>query len=348
MQRASRKKEHIQFAVQTGQSGNHGFDDVKFVPNSIPESKYSSTCLNTMIGGLHLSSPIIINAMTGGTDETAKINEKLAVIAKECGLAMAVGSQMAAIKEPSESDSYSIIRRVHPNGIFMANLGAEATVSQALQAVEMIEANMLQIHLNVMQEMIMPEGDRDFRGVCERIQAIVEAVPCPVLIKEVGFGISHESVARLLPLGISVVDVGGSGGTNFAKIENQRRTQRLEMFNDWGMTTVQSLLEMAPFLDQVDIVATGGIRNGLEITKALALGASAVGMAGFFLQLVLDHDIQESIEEIQRLHHQIRLAMTVLGAERIEELRKKPLVISGDSFHWANMRGFDCSLYSKR
>lgn len=348
MQRASRKKEHIQFAVQTGQSGRHGFDDVKFVHNCIPESKVSLVSLNTKIGGLQLSSPIIINAMTGGSDETASINKKLAILAKECKLAMAVGSQMAAIKDPTVRESYSVIRKIYPNGIFMANLGAEATVSQALQAVEMIEADMLQIHLNVVQELIMPEGDRDFSGVCERIQAIVEAVPCPVLVKEVGFGISRDSAAKLLPLGISVLDVGGSGGTNFAKIENQRRTERLDIFNDWGLTTVQSLLEMNPFLDRVDIVATGGIRDGLEVSKALALGASAVGMAGYFLNLVLKYSEQESILEIEQLHHQIRLAMTVLGAEKTEELRKKPLVISGDSYHWATMRGFNCAEYSQR
>lgn len=348
MQRTSRKKEHIQFAVQTGQSGHHGFEDVKFVHNCIPESAYQSTSLNTMIGGLHLSSPIIINAMTGGAHETLIVNEKLAKLAKECGLAMAVGSQMAAIKDPSVKDSYSIIRKIHPKGLFMANLGAEATVPQALQAVEMIEADILQIHLNVMQELIMPEGDRDFRGVCERIQAIVEAVPCPVLIKEVGFGMNVESVAKLLPLGVSVLDVGGFGGTNFAMIENQRRADRLDLFNDWGMTTVQSLLEVGPSRDNIDIVATGGIRNGLEIAKALALGASAVGMAGYFLRLVLERTEHESITEIEQIHHQIRLIMTVLGAECIRELWDKPLVIGGDSYHWATMRGLDCSSYSRR
>lgn len=349
MSRTSRKKEHIRFAAQTGQSGHHGFEDVKFVHNCIPESTYSSTTLNTTIGGLPLSSPIVINAMTGGADETTIINEKLAILAKECGLAMAVGSQMAAIKDPSVAHSYSVIRRIHPEGIFMANLGSEASVSQALEAVEMIEANMLQIHLNVMQELIMPEGDRDFQGVSERIQAIVEAVPCPVLIKEVGFGMSHESAAKLIPLGISVLDVGGSGGTNFAKIENERRPEdRLEMFNDWGMTTVQSLLEVGSYLNQVDIMATGGINNGLEIAKALSLGASAVGMAGFFLKLVLEHSEKESIIRVEQLHHQIRLVMTALGAQKVKQLQTQPLVITGDSYQWATMRGIDCTIFSNK
>ncbi len=348
MQRTSRKREHIQYAIETGQSGQHGFADVKFVPNCIPESSFTHISLATTIGGLSLSSPIIINAMTGGAHETLSINEKLAVLARERCLAMAVGSQMAAIKDPSVRDSYEIVRKTHPNGIFFANLGGEATPAQALQAIEMIEADALQIHLNVMQELIMPEGDRDFRRMLDRIQRIVEAVPCPVFIKEVGFGMSRESAARLLSTGIRGLDVGGAGGTNFAQIENERRQVPLDMFNDWGMTTVESLMEVSHFRHQVDIMATGGIRNGLEVAKALALGASTVGMAGFFLGQVLHQSEQQSLQAIDDLHNQICIVMSALGIHRIQDFITCPLVISGSSYHWASMRGLDCSSYSQR
>lgn len=348
MQRTSRKREHIQYALETGQSGKHGFADVKFVPNCIPESSYPHISLATSFGGLDLSSPIIINAMTGGAYETLKINEKLAILARERNLAMAVGSQMAAIKDPSVRNSYEIVRKTHPHGILFANLGGEATPAQALQAIEMIEADALQIHLNVMQELIMPEGDRDFRHMLDRIQRIVEAVPCPVIIKEVGFGISQESAAKLLPTGIKGLDVGGSGGTNFAAVENERRQIQRDMFNDWGMTTVQSLMEVSQFREHADIMATGGIRNGLEIAKALALGASSVGMAGFFLQLVLNQSEEEGLGAIDEVHDQIRIAMTALGIHRIQDFVTCPLVITGSSFHWASMRGLDCSRYSQR
>lgn len=348
MQRTSRKREHIQYALETGQSGNHGFTDVKFVPNCIPESSFSSVSLATTFGGLHLSSPIIINAMTGGASETLSINEKLAALARERNLAMAVGSQMAAIKDSTVRDSYEIVRKTHPKGIIFANLGGEATPAQALQAIEMIEADALQIHLNVMQELIMPEGDRDFRHLLDRLQRIVEAVPCPVFIKEVGFGISQGAAGRLLATGIKGLDVGGSGGTNFAKIENERRQDPRDMFNEWGMSTVQSLMEVSCFRDRVDIMATGGIRNGLEVAKALALGASSVGMAGYFLELVLNQSKEQSLHAIDDLHDQIRTAMTALGIHSTYDFITCPLVISGSSYHWASMRGLDCSSYSQR
>ncbi|MEW9669724.1 type 2 isopentenyl-diphosphate Delta-isomerase [Ammoniphilus sp. 3BR4] len=348
MQRTSRKNDHIKFAIQTGQSGRQGFEDVKFVHNCIPQSIVSDISLDTTFGGLSLSSPIVINAMTGGAKETYKINQKLARLARAGKLAMAVGSQMAAIKDPSVRDSYTIVREEYPDGIILANLGAEASPDQALEAVEMIAADGLQIHLNIMQELIMPEGDRDFRGVLERIEAIVKAVPCPVIVKEVGFGMSQESIQFLLETGISAIDVGGSGGTNFARIENARREIPLDMLDDWGMTTVQSLLEASLFLDRVDIMATGGVRNGLEVAKSLALGASAVGMAGYFLHLVTQMTEQESQFAVKHLHEQLLLVMAAVGAMDVSDLRTCPAVIAGDSYHWAIMRGIDCTLLSKR
>jgi isopentenyl-diphosphate delta-isomerase len=348
MQRTSRKNEHVQYAVQTGQNGQQGFAEVKFVHNCIPQSKYSDISLQTTFGGLQLSSPIIINAMTGGAEETLKINERLAWVAREAKLAMAVGSQMAAIKDPSVKHTYDVVRQVNPNGILFANLGSEATVDHAQQAVEMIQADALQIHLNVMQELIMPEGDRDFNGVLERIAAIVEALPCPVFIKEVGFGISQEAAKQLIQAGISGMDVGGRGGTNFAAIENQRRVVPLAMLEDWGMTTVQSLLEVYSLNQCVNIMATGGLQNGLDITKSLALGASAVGMAGFFLRLATMHSEQEMLAAVLELHEQIILIMTALGARSIAQIQNCPVVISGDSFHWATMRGIDCKALAQR
>ncbi|MBP1933475.1 type 2 isopentenyl-diphosphate Delta-isomerase [Ammoniphilus resinae] len=347
MERTSRKREHIQYAIETGISGKHGFEDVKFVHNCIPESSMADVSLSTSIGGLDLSSPILINAMTGGTGETYEINRRLALLAEGAGLAMAVGSQMAAIKEPSVQSSFSVVREVNPNGIIFANLGAEATTEQALRAVDMIQADGLQIHLNVMQELIMPEGDRDFRGVCKRIEDIVKIVHCPVFVKEVGFGMSKNAAQRLVDLGIQAIDIGGAGGTNFAEIENRRRMIPLEMLNDWGLTTVQSLLELSS-ITKVDKVATGGITNGLEIVKALALGATSVGMAGFFLRLVKDFDLEEGLSVVSRIHEQVRLIMTALGVSNIYTISDVPVVISGDSYHWAAMRGIDCTHFSQR
>jgi isopentenyl-diphosphate Delta-isomerase len=348
MKRTSRKKDHIQFALETGQSGQNGLEDVRFVPNCIPQSKFDEISLATVFGGLSLSSPIIINAMTGGAEETFEINRRLALLAKEKNLAMAVGSQMAAIKDPKVANSYSIVRKMHPNGVIIANLGSEATVEQANQAVEMIQADALQLHLNVVQELIMPEGDRDFRGVLERISNIVNGLRCPVIVKEVGFGLSIESANQLLKTGIRALDIGGAGGTNFAMIENKRRQLPLEMLNDWGMTTSESLLEMSLLSSPLDIMATGGIIDGLQVAKAIALGATAVGMAGFFLRLVTQFTEAEALDASDHLLNQLRVVMTALGAITTEDLRQCPLVISGDTYHWAIQRGIDCKIYSRR
>lgn len=174
MVRAKRKLDHIEYALSTGQSRTHGFHDIDFVHQSLPNSSYDTITCETKIGELSLSSPIFINAMTGGGGEqTLHINEQLAYVAKHHNLAMAVGSQMALLKDEREAASYKVVRKINPNGIFFANLGSEATVEQAERAVDMIEANALQIHLNVIQELTMPEGDRDFTGVLQRIEQIV-------------------------------------------------------------------------------------------------------------------------------------------------------------------------------
>ncbi|HJV46540.1 MAG TPA: type 2 isopentenyl-diphosphate Delta-isomerase [Bacillota bacterium] len=346
--RTTRKTDHIQFALETGQSGHNGFADVLFVPNCIPQTKFDQISLMTTFGGLKLSSPIVINAMTGGAVDTLEINRRLASLAREAKLTMAVGSQMAAIKDPSVSDFYTIVRKVNPEGIIFANLGSEATVDQAKQAVEMIEADGLQIHLNVMQELIMPEGDRDFRGSLERIFEIAQALTCPVIVKEVGFGMSWECAKELTTTGIRGLDLGGSGGTNFALIENKRRDIPLAMLNDWGMTTVQSLLEMSLLEAPFDCMATGGISDGGQIAKALALGARAVGMAGFFLRLVSQHTEEKAYPIVVDLENQLRLIMTSLGARNIHELQETPLVIEGKTYHWATQRGIDCRKWSQR
>ncbi|MGE5704391.1 MAG: type 2 isopentenyl-diphosphate Delta-isomerase, partial [Clostridia bacterium] len=283
MSRSSRKWEHIKHALATGQSGKQGFDDIMFIPNSLPNICYVNIDLQTNLAGFALSSPILINAMTGGSEQTAEINRKLAVIAREKGLAMAVGSQMAALREPRHAYSYQVVRETNPDGIIFANLGAECTLEQARQAVAMIDANALQIHLNVMQELLMPEGDRDFCGYLDNIERIASKLDVPVIVKEVGFGMSRTTIGELVGAGADAIDVGGAGGTNFAKIENRRSPHPLHMFDEWGLSTAQSLLEASEIeRGAAEVIASGGIRNGLDVVKSLALGATAVGMAGTF------------------------------------------------------------------
>lgn len=346
--RMSRKMEHVEHALRIGQPGNQGLTDVKFVHNCLPDASVDDIHLQTAIGDLTLRSPILINAMTGGAGETMTINRELAAAARQCGLAMAVGSQMSALKNPEVAATYKVVREEHPNGMLLANLGSEATVEQASRAVEMIGADALQIHLNVMQELIMPEGDRSFRGAMERIDAIAQTLNVPVIVKEVGFGIMRESAAKLISLPIAAVDVGGSGGTNFAAIENARRDLPLEWLNDWGNPTGTALLETLSVWPHGRVIASGGIRNGLECAKALALGASAVGIAGAALRVLREQGPEALVAYLQRTDSELRMVMTALGARTVPELWQAPLVIGGETAEWCLRRGIDIDAYARR
>lgn len=349
MNRARRKLEHIEHALSIEQERANGLDDIAFVHQSLPNIGTNDVQLHTTVGELSLSSPLFINAMTGGGGkETMAINEQLAEVAKACGLAMAVGSQMAAIKEESERQTFTVVRRVNENGIIFANIGSEATVDEAKRAVDMVKANALQIHLNVVQELVMPEGDRDFTGTLQRIERIVRAMDVPVIVKEVGFGISKETARNLVEIGVQYIDVGGFGGTNFARVENERRNDRLMYFNEWGISTAASIVEVTQTAPNVSVLASGGIRTAVDAVKALALGASAVGVARPFLKTLVEQGVAALIGEITAWHADFTRMMTALGAKTVSDLQRAPLVISGKTHHWLTERGLQTKLYSQR
>ena len=349
MSRSKRKWDHIQYALSTGQERLTGLDDIMFVHQSLPEIGLENISLNTKIGELPLSSPIFINAMTGGGGEkTLKINRDLARVAKESGMAMAVGSQMSALKNVEEVETFRVVRRENPHGIVIGNLGSEASVDDALRAVEMLEADALQVHLNAIQELAMPEGDRDFSGALRRIEAIVKEIDRPIIVKEVGFGMNREVVAQLYAVGVTVVDVGGFGGTNFAKIENERRKQLLRFFDGWGTSTATAIAEAKDSGCVVDIISSGGIQTSLDIAKSIALGAKAVGIAGYFLKILIKGGIESLIKEVILIHEELSIIMTALGAKTIEELQQVPLIIDGKTHHWLQERNIDTKQYSLR
>ncbi|HBI02443.1 MAG TPA: type 2 isopentenyl-diphosphate Delta-isomerase [Paenibacillaceae bacterium] len=348
MSRSSRKKEHIQLTLREECLGIQSLDDVQFVHNCLPEFAMDEISLNTSIGGLQLSSPIIVNAMTGGANEVTGINEHLAMIARETKLAMAVGSQMAAIKDPGVEETYRVVRKANPKGIIFANIGSEATPEMAQKAVDMIEANGLQIHLNAVQELVMPEGDRTFKGVLQRIEKIVQALHVPVIIKEVGFGISGQQARKLAEIGVSAIDVGGKGGTNFARIENGRRENPMLSFNDWGISTASSLLEVSSLKHKIGIVSSGGIRTAIDVARGIALGASAAGIAGSFLHYAVKDRWEEGVYYAHLLHQELAKIMGALGVATVEQLRKVPVIIKGETYHWATMRGIDCRIFAQR
>lgn len=349
MSRSKRKWDHINLALATGQERLAGFDDITFIHQCLPETSLGQVNLNTKIGELLLSSPIFINAMTGGGGErTLEINRALARTAKETGVAISVGSQMSALKDSEERKTYEVVRKEYPDGMIIGNLGSEASVDQAKAAIDMLEANALQIHLNVVQELAMPEGDRDFCFTLHRIEEIVRGIEVPIIVKEVGFGMNKETVAKLQSIGVSAVDVGGSGGTNFARIENERRARSLAFFDGWGIPTSVSVVEASEASNDLSVLASGGIQTSLDIAKSLALGADAVGVAGYFLKILIKEGIEALIADIQMINQELAIIMTALGAKDIPHLQQVPVIISGQTHHWLNERNINTKKYSQR
>jgi len=289
--------------------------------------------------------------MTGGSDKTGKINESLADIASATGIAMAVGSQHAALRNDSLVDTFRVVRKRNPKGIIFANIGADAPIDFALRAVDMLEANALQIHINAPQELVMPEGERNFKGWLHRIEQIIQTVHVPVIIKEVGFGMCAETLHLLNELGVRNVDLSGCGGTNFIWIENQRRKNReYSYLKEWGQSTIISLLEAQEFVQngQWTIFASGGIRNPLDIIKCLSLGAKAVGIAGPILRILNKEGAERVIEEMNDWSAQLKSIFTMLGARTVLDLQKCSIVIRNDVREWCELRGIDVTRFARR
>lgn len=337
----NRKDDHVKLAMELHEEAKiSDFDNIRFVHHSFPEMSVDEVDISTSFSRFTVEQPFFINAMTGGSENTKSINEKLAIVAKETKLPIASGSLSAAIKDSSLIDSFKIIRKINPEGLVFANLGSEHTVENAKKAVDILRADAMQIHCNVVQEIVMPEGDRDFSGRLKNIEKIVKSLDVPVIVKEVGFGMSRETIRKLKDVGVQTIDISGSGGTNFAKIENYRRdTNKYGYLENFGQSTVISLLEAQEFIKNTDIIASGGIRNPLDIVKALALGAKAVGISRLFLSMVLNDGVEKTIDTINSWKREIGLIMTLLGKRSISDLVSGDLLIFNEVREWCIARG---------
>ncbi|GAF35427.1 type 2 isopentenyl-diphosphate Delta-isomerase [Lentilactobacillus farraginis] len=332
-----RKDEHLSLAEkfyrQTG-----AFDGLRFVHQSVPKYNLADIDLTTAIGPLTMKLPFYIEAISGGSPKTAQINQKLAMIAKQTGLAMAVGSQSVALSDPTLAPSFKIVRQVNPNGLIFANIGANQSLTAAQQAIEMIGADALEVHVNPTQELIMPEGDRQFQFL-ENISQMTAQLSVPVIVKEVGFGMSRETIQQLIDLGVAYINVSGHGGTNFAEIENfRRRDKAMDYLKDWGLTTPESLLESRSFQDRLTVLASGGVKSPLDIAKCLALGAKAVGIAGEFLHLAIHQDIETIIQTVQQWQYGLKTIMMMTNSQNLLELRQRKLILSTDLLAYLNQR----------
>lgn len=329
--RKYRKREHIENYLRSSYTGNPLFDDVLLVHNSLPECDFYEVDTSIMFLNKKINFPLMINAMTGGSEFTEDINRDLSLIAKEFNLPMAVGSQTLAMEDKDAIKSYQIVRENMEDGIVLGNLSGRATVDEAKFAVEMIGADGLQIHLNPAQELAMDEGDRTFRGILTNIEKIVASLDVPVIVKEVGFGMSKEVVKRLYDSGVRIVDVSGYGGTNFMEVENLRNPENdLSELYSWGIPTAMSVIGAKSLeLDDLQIISSGGVRNSLDIAKSIAIGADMVAISGEILSYLIHGGYEYTMQYLAGLIYKTKIVMTLTGSKNIEELKKTKYFITG-------------------
>ncbi len=318
--RSKRKDEHVLYALKQEIKTND-FDLVRLFHHSLIDHDIDEISLETQMFGQQFSYPFYINAMTGGSQNTKIINEKLAMLASHFNLAMVVGSQHAALKDNTLIETYDIVRKKNEHGFMIANVSANASLKEALSAVKMIKANALSIHLNPIQELVMHEGDRRFKHTKANIKEIITSLSVPVIVKEVGFGMSDETMKELIDLGVKYIDVSGMGGTNFAKIENDRMKREDQFLETFGFSTVESLMLSQKYQKEAQIIASGGVRNAFDIVKSLVLGADFVGMSQFFLKLI-QNDWETQVLSIETLIEDIKKIMLLLNVKTINELKK--------------------------
>jgi len=345
----NRKDEHVSLAKAFHKDRPSDFDHVHLIHRSFPQVTVDDISITSEMASLPLKTPFFINAMTGGSEKTKQINEQLATLARETSLAMATGSVSIALKDPSVQDSFTIVRKTNPTGMILANVGAGSSLEQAQRAIDLLEANALQIHVNAPQELVMPEGDRDFRYWLEDIAKIASTLYIPVIVKEVGFGMTRETIQQLIDCGITSIDVSGQGGTSFTQIENARRKKReFGYLDSYGLSTVQSLLEANEVPYPYEFIASGGIRQAYDIFKALALGANAVGISGTILTHLLTKGLDETILLVQQWQSELTTLYAMTGSKTTAQTRTVPLYFTGSVREWCDARRIAPDSYSFR
>lgn len=326
-----RKLEHIRLALEERmQLGRNFFDDYRFDNAALPEIDLDSIDTGVSFLGRRLAAPLLISSMTGGTATAGQINRNLAAGAETAGVAVGVGSQRKALEDPSKADSFRV-REVAPKAVLLANLGAVQLnygmgVQACRDAVAMIGADALILHLNPLQEAIQPEGQCNFAGLLAQIGTVVAEVGVPVVVKEIGCGISETTARALAGVGVRIVDTAGVGGTSWARIEAQRAGDLAigELFAGWGIPTPESIRQVRRVAG-LTVIGSGGVRNGLDAAKCIALGADLVGMAYPFLEPATVSP-EKVAEKVRRTVRELKICMFCLGVKTIAELQRVPLL----------------------
>ncbi len=334
-----RKKDHLKICIEENvETQKTGFEEVFLIHKSLPELDLKEIDTSTEFLGKKLKLPLIIAAITGGTEESKKINKDLAEIAEKKGIGFSLGSQRAMIENPRLKDTY-YVRDIAPNTLLFGNIGItqikKFTMNKIKKALDFVEADALCVHLNPAQEIFQKEGDLDFKNLIPSLKELCKNLEYPVIGKEVGFGISKEVASKLKEIGVKAIDVGGFGGTNWIIIDGLRSGKDYNNFKSWGIPTPISILESRVGLP---LIATGGIRSGVDIAKSIALGADICGIALPFLRILKKKGKQGVEKYIDNLQKELKFAMFLTGSKNIEELKKAKYVLTGEVKDWVEQR----------
>lgn len=329
---SSRKEEHLSISLNHDidySEKKTGFDDYFFIHNALPEISLEEIDTSITVLNRKLRLPLMISPMVGGIDEASKINRDLAIVARECGLGMGVGSQRMAIEDKMLVKTFNI-RKYAPDILLFANLGAVQlnygySLKQCKEAVNMIGADALFLHLNPLQEAVQIEGNYNFKNLISKISFVCENLEKRVFVREVGFGISAETAMKLKLAGVAGIDAGGSGGTSWVEIEKTRLLtgtlkKAAHFFRDWGIPTTESVKMIRESCPDIFLIASGGVRTGIDIAKAIALGADMAGIALPLLKLV-KISLEEAINYIKELETGLKIAMFCIGVQNIKQLK---------------------------
>lgn len=358
-----RKAEHVQVALKQDISARQsaGWSDIRLIHQALPEVDLDAIDTSVHFLGRRLNYPLLISAMTGGHPDVTGINRNLALAAEKYGVALGVGSQRAGILNPEVAESYAVVRSAAPGAFLVANVGAPQLIEQARSrpftleqvrlAISMIGADALAVHMNSLQEAAQPEGDQRALGEAQALQTLIAQLDLPVIAKETGAGVCREQALVLKRCGVAAIDVGGAGGSSMAVMEESRSIERGDqraqaigtLYRDWGIPTPISLVEAG--VAGLPLIATGGARSGLDIARALALGASLVGMAFPFLQAA-SKSFEAVCEVLETFILELKVAMQLSGAASPQALRQVDVVVTGESYHWLKLRGFEEALFA--
>ena len=309
-----RKKDHIRLAL-ADKTTLTSLDAYAIDYNSVPRFGLDSLDTSTTICNKKWQFPFFINAITAGGEECNKINQDFMEVSKACGIEFFPGSYSPALKDKNDEAAY-------PKG-YSINLGLDKDPNLILDAIEKTKAQYIQLHTNPLQEIVMPEGDHNFESWLSTLTEVSKKSPIPVILKETGFGMNEETIKLAIDLNLAAVDVSGMGGTNFARIENGRREDKSTYLENIGYTTAESLEFAAPYRDKIDVIASGGIRNPLDVIKCLALGAKAVGVSKTFLEILVNDGKEALIDEIEKWKKELKFLMILMNAKNIDELYGK-------------------------